>query len=114
MHSEPELRSRLLVSLATLLELSERKTPSFKFDNWQRSMLTVVLNVVPPFWRMTFATLSTMRLEMLTVPAALIWPNLSSPLYPETPEMFTVPEDFTVNASPPMLVQRKFCRLPPL
>ena len=33
----------------TLLELSERNTPSFMFEIWQRSALTVILKVVPPF-----------------------------------------------------------------
>ena len=77
----PELCSRLLVSLATLLELSVRKTPSLMFEIWQRSTLTVILNVVPPFWRMNFAALSTMQFEMFNVEAALICPNLSSPLH---------------------------------
>ncbi len=114
MHSEPELRRRLLVSRATLLELSVRKTPSLMFEIWQRSTLTVILNVVPPFWRRNLPTLSTMQFEMLSVEAALTCANLSSLFKPVTPETFTVPEDLIVNASSPTLVQRKFVRLPPL
>ena len=56
MHIVPELRRRLLVSRATLLSLSVRNTPSLRFDSWQRSMYTLILKSVPPFWRMTFAT----------------------------------------------------------
>src|SRR5215471_17492838 len=114
MHSVPELCRRLLVSLATLLELSVRNTPSLMFEIWQRSALTVILNVVPPFWRRNLPIVSTMQFEMFSVEAALICANLSEPLKAEMPEMFTVPEDLIVNASSPTLVQRKFCRLPPL
>src|SRR5262245_13950110 len=114
MHNEPELRSRLLVSRATLLELSVRKMPSSMFEIWQRSTLTSILNVVPPFWRRNLPALSTMQFEIVRVVTALTCANLSSLLKPDTPEMFTLPADFTVNASSPTLVQRKFCRLPPL
>src|SRR5688500_15608897 len=114
MHRLPELRRREFVSLASLLELSERNTPSPMLEIWQRSALTTILNVVPPFCRMNFAMLSTMQLEMFSVDAALIWPNLSSPFTPVTPLMLTVPDDLIVKASSPTLSQRKFCRLPPL
>src|SRR5262245_34715290 len=114
MHRVPELCRRLLVSLAVLLELSVRNTPSLMFEIWQRSALTTILKVVPPFWRRNLPMLSTTQFEMFSVEAALICANLSSPLKPETPEMFTVPEDLMVNASSPTFVQRKFCRLPPL
>src|SRR5688572_13846654 len=114
MHSDPEFRSRLLVSRATLLELSVRKMPSLMFEIWQRSALTSILNVVPPFCRRNLPMLSTTQFEMFSVDAALTCANLSEPLNPETPVMLTVPEDLIVNASSPTLVQRKFSSLPPL
>ena len=52
--------------------------------------------------------------EVDRVEAALICANLSSLFKPVTPDTLTVPEDLIVNASSPTLVQRKFCRLPPL
>ena len=85
MHSEPALRRRLLVSLATLLELSVRKMPSPMFEIWQRSTLTVTLNVVPPFWRRNLPALSTMQFDTLSVDAALTCANLSSLFTPVTP-----------------------------
>src|SRR5688572_14678121 len=114
MHSEPELRSRLFVSRATLLELSVRKMPSPMFEIWQRSTLTVILNVVSPFWRRNLPALSTMQFDTFSVDAAFTCANLSSLFTPVTPVTFTVPEDLIVNASSPTFVQRKFSRLPPL
>src|SRR5688572_23868123 len=114
MHMEPVLRSWLLVMRAVLLELSVRKMPSPKLDRRQRSTNRLIWKVVSPFWRNSFATSSTMQFDRFTVEAALTCPNLSSPSTPVTPDTLTVPEDFTVNASSPMFVQRKFDRLPPL
>src|SRR5688572_10729092 len=114
MHMLPELRRRLLVRRATELELSVRKMPSRMFEIWQPSTLTEVLNVVSPVWRRNLPALSTMQFDTLSVDAALTCANLSSLFTPVTPDTLTVPEDLMVNASSPTLVQRKFCRLPPL
>src|SRR5882672_10323414 len=114
MHSDPLACRRLLVSFATLLELSVRKIPSPMFEIWQRSTLTVILNVVPPFWRRNLPMLSTMQFEIVNVVSALTCANLSSPFTPVMLEICTSPLDLTVNASSPTFVQRKLDRVPPL
>ena len=67
----PALRKRLLVSRASLDELSVRKMPSPMLEIWQRSALTAILYVVPPFCRRNLPALSTMQLETFSVDAAL-------------------------------------------
>src|SRR5262245_18814482 len=100
----------LLVNRAVELELSERKIPSPVLPSEQLSTNTSVWNVVPPFWRTSLPTFVTTQFDMRTCDGALICANLSSP--PLAVNWVTVTTSdrapsLTVNASSPMLVQRK-------
>jgi hypothetical protein len=82
MHVEPASWTRLLVMRAVLTELSVRKIPSSIVLRSQRSNVTSMRNVVPPFCRSALPALRMMQFDTFSVDAALIWKNLSSALNP--------------------------------
>src|SRR5262245_10716221 len=113
-HTDPAACSRLFVMRAVLTELSVRKMPSFIVLMSQRSNVTLIRNVVPPFCRRALPALRMMQLLTFSVEAALIWKNLS---WPSKPSMFltvTVPEDLIVIASSPTLSHVMLSSVPPL